>query len=492
MLYRINKITALIFVFGMALFTNGCKKDNDTSNGNSNTNLVSSHPYNVVWEWNELFLALDKDAMGFRPGPGPRALGYLGIAAYEVCVPGMPNFNSLKNLPSFQGSNIPELTNANEIHYPSAVNAAYAYLMNRLFEKVSYFQSARGSHIANTEAGLKLIEDLRISLESKYKAEAGNSKYNASKEWGERVASAIWEWSKTDSYGHEAYLNPLNNDPLKTPYHNWKEASLDANGKRIPGKWAPTNDNPDGGMFPFWGRVRAFATNNSQKISRPPLPYSESKTSQWYANNLEVYSATTPKASYEDEWIAEFWSDDLFGLTFAPPPRMVAIMDQVFANEKSTLEEAVYAAAVMGITLNDCAVVCWNSKWHYNTERPEHFIKDVIDPTWESQLDHPYTGTRGVTPAFPAYPSGHSTFGGGGAFALAAIWGDHYTLTDRCHENRTEFIGTPRTFYNFSDLGLEDALSRIPLGVHIRIDCVEGVRLGREIGARVAAMPWKK
>ena len=106
-----------------------------------------------MWEWNELFLALDKDALGFRPGPGPRALGYLGIAAYEVCVPGMPNFNSLKNLSSFQGSNIPELTNANEIHYPSAVNAAYAYLMSKLFEKVSYFQSARGSHIANTEAG---------------------------------------------------------------------------------------------------------------------------------------------------------------------------------------------------------------------------------------------------------------------------------------------------------------------------------------------------
>ena len=75
---------------------------------------------------------------------------------------------------------------------------------------------------------------------------------------------------------------------------------------------------------------------------------------------------------------------------------------------------------------------------------------------------------------------------------MAAIWGDHYTLTDRCHENRTEFIGTPRTFYNFSDLGLEDALSRIPLGVHIRSDCVEGVRLGREFGSRVAAMPWKK
>lgn len=87
------------------------------------------------------------------------------------------------------------------------------------------------------------------------------------------------------------------------------------------------------------GTGKSFCNQQLTKISRPPLPYSESKTSQWYANNLEVYSATTPKASYEDEWIAEFWSDDLFGLTFAPPPRMVAIMDQVFANENLLLKK---------------------------------------------------------------------------------------------------------------------------------------------------------
>ncbi|MBK7798048.1 MAG: vanadium-dependent haloperoxidase [Saprospiraceae bacterium] len=475
----------LLFV---VLMMPSCRK----SETQTEFNNAASFDYKVVHSWNELFLNIDKDALGFRPGPGPRALAYMSIAAYEVCVPGMPKYNSLKNLPNFQGAKIPELTGSKDLHYPSAVNAAYAFLMSKMFEKVSFFQSGTGSHIANNAEAQQMIENLRLSLENEYKSQINNTKYINSKAWGEDVARAIWEWSTTDKIGHEAYLNPLSNDPTKTPYHNWKEKSLDASGNRIPGKWAPTNDNPDGGMFPFWGQVRTFATNNSQKISRPPLPYSEAKSSQWYANNLEVYAATTPKASYEDEWVAEFWSDDLFGLTFAPPPRMVAVMDQVFVKQNSTLEEAVYANALMGITLNDCAVVCWNSKWYYNTERPEHFIKDQIDPSWESQLDHPYTGQKGVTPAFPAYPSGHSTFGGGGAFALAAVWGDHYTLTDRCHENRTEFIGSPRTFYNFSDLGLEDALSRIPLGVHIRIDCVEGVRLGREVGARVSALPWRK
>lgn len=472
----------------MTMMISSCRKSNPTTEFPS----VAQFDYTVVHKWNELFLQIDKDALGFRPGPGPRALGYLGIAAYEICIPGMPEFNSLKNLPQFQGSGIPDYTGSKDLHYPTALNASYAFLMSRLFEKVSFFNAAGspGKHITNAEAQ-KMIENLKNSLEAEYKKEINDVRFNNSKAWGEEVARAVWQWSTTDTYGHEAYLNPLNNDPSKPFYYNWREKSLDANGKRIPGKWMPTNDNPDGGMFPFWGNVRTFATNNSQKLSRPPVPYSEDPRSKWYAGNLEVYSTTTA-LTYEDEWIAEFWSDDLFGLTFAPPPRLVAIMDQIFVLKNSTLEEAVYAAALMGITLNDCAVVCWNSKWVYNTERPEHFIKDHIDPTWESKLDHPYTGVKGVTPAFPAYPSGHSTFGGGGGRALAAIWGNNVAFTDRCHEGRTEFLGAPRDFYSFAYMGREDAISRIPLGVHIRIDCEEGVRLGEEIAERVSRLPWRK
>jgi hypothetical protein len=38
----------------------------------------------------------------------------------------------------------------------------------------------------------------------------------------------------------------------------------------------------------------------------------------------------------------------------------------------------------------------------------------------------------------------------------------------------------------------ENAYSRIPLGVHWRMDCEEGVRFGIEIGRRVNDLPWKK
>lgn len=206
----------LLFV---VLMMPSCRK----SETQTEFNNAASFDYKVVHSWNELFLNIDKDALGFRPGPGPRALAYMSIAAYEVCVPGMPKYNSLKNLPNFQGSNIPELTGSKDLHYPSAVNAAYAFLMSKMFEKVSFFQSGTGSHIANNAEAQQMIENLRLSLENEYKSQINNTKYINSKAWGEDVARAIWEWSTTDKIGHEAYLNPLNNDPTKTPYHNWKE-----------------------------------------------------------------------------------------------------------------------------------------------------------------------------------------------------------------------------------------------------------------------------
>ncbi|MBK6997967.1 MAG: hypothetical protein IPH31_24935 [Lewinellaceae bacterium] len=67
-----------------------------------------------------------------------------------------------------------------------------------------------------------------------------------------------------------------------------------------------------------------------------------------------------------------------------------------------------------------------------------------------------------------------------------------YTFTDLCHKDRVEFLGTPRTFTSFKALGDEDAYSRIPLGVHFRMDCDEGVRIGELAAQRVLELPWKK
>jgi hypothetical protein len=235
-----------------------------------------------------------------------------------------------------------------------------------------------------------------------------------------------------------------------------------------------------------------FAIHQQERLCRVPLKYSTSSISELYSQALEVYSQNTPTLSYENEWIGEYWSDDLLNLTFSPGPRWLAIGDQVLVLEKSNLETAVFMTVKVGLALNDSSVGAWYSKFYYNVERPQTYINRVIDPKWKPALYNPLTGDEGVTPSFPAYPSGHSTMGAAGAEALASIFGYDYAMTDYCHNNRTEFEGTPRTFSSFLEMAEENAWSRVPLGVHFRMDCTEGVRFGLAIGRKVNNLPWKK
>jgi len=52
-------------------------------------------------------------------------------------------------------------------------------------------------------------------------------------------------------------------------------------------------------------------------------------------------------------------------------------------------------------------------------------------------------------------------------------------------------LGEPRSFNSFEAMAEENAFSRIPLGVHIRMDCSEGLRLGYEISDGINAYKLK-
>ncbi|MEQ1745887.1 MAG: vanadium-dependent haloperoxidase [Saprospiraceae bacterium] len=412
--------------------------------------------------WNTLFLDIERHAAGFRPGPAPRALGYLGFAIYEACVPGMPDYNSLA--PLYSGVAIPPVESG-EYHWPTVVNAVYGYMMPRFFGNA-------------TAAEKQKMATLEAQLEGKYQAETTPDVFERSKRRGQEVGKAVWEWSATDVHGHEAYKDPFRG-------YDWQA--------RVTGpySWEPLQPGPGNGMFSYWGKVRTWALPETEKICRQPLPYSESPNSQLYSQAIEVYAQNTPSMSYEAEWIAEFWSDDLLNLTFSPPPRWIAIANQVIELEHATLETAIEAYAKVGMAINDAGVGCWNSKYYYNVERPQAYIRRLIDPNWNTNLDNPLTGDKSITPSFPAYPSGHATFGAAGAEALASVFGYSYSMTDRCHEGRNEFVGTPRTFGSFYEMALENAWSRVPLGVHFRMDSEEGMRYGTIIARHVNNLPWK-
>lgn len=429
---------------------------------NEKFNSVRLYDHKVVYDWNELFLEVERYAAGYRPGPAPRSLAYMGLSAYEACISGMPEYNSVANL--YPGLSIPAPDGY--YHWPTVVNASYAHMMPLFFP----------------EAADNLKQKM-VSLEQQYYdkavAEVGQELADRSKNYGKAVAEAVWAFAITDPVGHNHYKDPFQGYDWTAHYNK-------------DGDWKPTFPGPGKPMGGVWGGARTFAITQSDKLCRAPLPYSASDTSKLFAQALEVYAQNTPTLSYEDEWVGEFWSDDLVNLTFSPGPRWIAIGDQLLKLESSNLETAVFMAAKVGMALNDASVGCWYSKYFYNVERPQTYINRVFDPSWKPALFNPITGDEGVTPSFPAYPSGHSTMGAAGAETLASIFGYAYGMTDLCHQNRTEFEGKPRTFGSLFEMAQENAWSRVPLGVHFRMDSEEGVRYGTVIGRKVNDLPWKK
>jgi hypothetical protein len=244
-------------------------------------------------------------------------------------------------------------------------------------------------------------------------------------------------------------------------------------------------------MFPYWGKVRTFAADQNDLLSLPPSSiFSTDPNSDYYKENLEVANMVNNMTT-TNRWIAEFWSDDITGLTFSPPARIFAIANQVISLKKMNLEETLHMYCKLGIAINDAAVGAWKSKYIYNTERPETYIRKYIDPSFKPILGEAI-GVPGLTPSFPGYPSGHSTFAGVSWRIFDHFFGAHYEFTDHCHFGRTEFNGYPRTFTSWKQMAEENAYSRIPLGVHVRMDCSEGIRLGDVIALKALNLDLEK
>ncbi|MBK9271581.1 MAG: vanadium-dependent haloperoxidase [Saprospiraceae bacterium] len=453
----------VVLFFAVTLIT-GCNRDGD-NNTTTDDNKVSSYPYEAVWEWNDVYLKIERYAAGYRPGPAPTSLAYMGIAIYEACAPGFSEYKSIAT--SFPEVSFPKIIENQEYHWPTVVNAVYNVMMPRFF-------------VDQTAEHKSWMSQLNARLNAKYRGEVSQEVFERSVERGQDVAEVVWNWFTNDPVAYNHYKNPFQGYDWNTAYK--KE-----------GDWRPTPPGPDQPMGGVYGRCKTFVIRgDGEKTCRKPLPYSTDPKSPYYGQGYEVLTRNNAIEAEEDQWVGEFWSDDLLGQTFSPGPRWIAIGNQVLEIEKSNLETAIVMAAKVGIALHEAAVACWYSKYLYNLERPVTYIQKYIDPTWVPSLDWAANNFVGFSPPFPAYPSGHSTMGAAGAEALSSIFGYRYAMTDKCHLGRREFNGNPRSFNSFYEMAQENAWSRVPLGVHWRMDCEEGVRFGNEIGTWVNnRLPWK-
>lgn len=458
-----------------ALFLNACATDDndqlqldgivtDAVDENANDDaqnentVVSEETTQLIVDWNELWLELDLHTVDMRPNIVTRSLAYIHLAGFETAVPFMDEFTSNEQrLNNFSlNKNIFEDNVNLNLALSTAYELAFEHFMFSLEpgiqQRISNFHSERQEELSEGLSG-EVIEN--------------------SERWGRHVAERVINYSESDQDAEEQIID-------QTPDSYIAPVGV--------GLWAAA-ENEDA-WFPYWREVRTFTMSPNQSSSvdfDSVLSYSTDTSSAYYGQMNEVYAVTTNAAANtnEDLWIAEFWADDVEGLMISPPGRQLSIANQLIVQNDLDFDEALELLIRLGFALNDAAVSAWDDKYTYNIERPSNYIREYIDADFTSNLSK---FIDGVNPAFPSYPSGHATFAGVSAGVFIDFFGtDNINFTDTTYTSfrNTTFNGTPRSFNSFTAMARENAYSRVPLGVHIEQDAIEGLRLGYEIAEAV-------
>lgn len=447
-----------IIFLSLTVFVWSCSTDTQPE---VETNSLAKVSNEVIFDWTEAYLAIDKDLQGFRPSPTARAIAYVYMAAYHTASPAMTDYKTIGEVLNIP--NLPTAPAGSDFFYPSALNATMFEMYQDLFFNMNPTQH-------------KFLKDLYSSKRKDYVSATGEARVQASEKWGRQVALAVLAYAQSDTEG-------VNQSKNGQPKEYVPPVG--------PGLWVPTGPDFSIAAFPYWGKVRTFVANLENTKGVPPPTYSTDPNSRYYKDFKEVSDAIS-NTTYKSRWVSEFWSDDITGMTFSPPARQIAIANQLIKNENLGLAETLHFFMKLGLSINDAAVVCWGNKYIYNSERPDTYIKENINRNFQSLLGLIINNVEGMTPNFPGYPSGHSTFASAGGGIFEEFFGKTYLFTDNCHKNRTEFYGAPRTFLTFKQMAEENAFSRVTLGVHPRFDCEEGIRLGWEISKKVSNTNFRK
>lgn len=278
-----------------------------------------------------------------------------------------------------------------------------------------------------------------------------------------------------------------------------------------PGHHQPDPLNPAQGVYGYAaGAIRPFvmATVDDFTVPAPPPLSSEAYTTAF----TDVYTrGGIPGATHrtpEETITGIYWAyDGAPGL--GKPPRLYNQIVRVIAQQKrNTPDQNARLFALINLAQADAAIAAWNSKYDYEFWRPVIGIRRAgedgnhgtqSDSTW-IPLGAPFSNgpaaAPNFTPPFPAYVSGHATIGTAAFRVVSNFYG-----TDRIAFSfvSDEFNGVTRNqdgsvrprivrrYDRLSQATVENARSRIYLGVHWQFDADWGMGLGTEVADYVTA-----
>ncbi len=278
-------------------------------------------------------------------------------------------------------------------------------------------------------------------------------------------------------------------------------------------RWQPLRVSDGHGGFvvqqylaPHWGLVVPFALESASQFrpadprpTHPPGPY------QQQAKQVLDYSANLTD---KHKVIAEYWAD---GPSSELPPGHWALFAQhVSERDNRDLDADVKMFFAMTNAVFDASVACWEAKRHWDYVRPvtaiHHLFKGKKVEAWAgpnkgtAKIDggdwQPYQAETVVTPPFPEYVSGHSTFSTAAAEVLERFTGSDdfgHSVTREAGSSLVEPDKVPKadvtlSWATFSEAANEAGISRRYGGIHFE----EGDLRGRQMGRQIGTQAWDK
>jgi PAP2 superfamily len=391
----------------------------------------------VVTDWNTAALNAIRGGSGIPPTTPPeasRALAILHASIYDAV-----NGIARTHEPYFVKERGP-MTASQE----AAASAAAHKVLTRLFPASA--QSFAELH----EATLAEIRD------SPYKRRG--------LEWGESVADQILRWRAQDN----------SNDVVQPPDSN--RCGRDGE-QRCPGTWQPTPPGYLPYLVPQWGLVTPFAIPSGDFFRPSGPPSLQSLEYAWEYNEVKLLGENDESIrTREQTEIALFWADGAGTVT--PPGHWNVIAQDVATARRNSMQQNARLFALLNVAMADAAIGAWDAKYHHNFWRPVTEIREgdtdgnlitAEDSDWESLI---------ITPSFPDYVSGHSTFSGAAANVLSLFYG---TPRIRFTTGSDALPGVVREFRSFFEAAGEAALSRLYGGIHFRSANEDGMKIGLAI-----------
>jgi PAP2 superfamily len=279
-----------------------------------------------------------------------------------------------------------------------------------------------------------------------------------------------------------------------------------------------------------WGKVTPFVIGSV--IADAPLSPPPELTSQNYAlafdQVIEVgkNDVVLRDPDFRQEAaVGLFWAYDGANLLGTPPRLYNRVVREIPEVVGAMHPLQIKILTAINVAMADASIAAWHWKYEYDLWRPVLGIREAEagfgptglgdmsklrgregDPFWlplgaprSNPPVPPVAGAGGsnFTPNFPAYPSGHATFGSACFEAVALLLGkraEDITVTFVSGEfngKTTDNTGATRPKWSQTFTlreGIEqNKISRIYLGVHWSFDATGGEVVGKAIADKVAA-----